>query len=65
METITLEFDLNTGEAKVEANGFHGKGCKSAMELITKTLGESTDFKKKAEWYETNIKHNLNSNLCG
>lgn len=67
MKEIVLKFNLTTGEAKIEANGFKGSSCKNATEFLEKTLGKCQDFQKKAEWYETNIeKHGcFNSNLCG
>jgi hypothetical protein len=67
MEEIVIKFSFDTGEAKVEAKGFKGPSCKKATEFLEETLGESSDFQKKKEWYETNMKVSggINSNLCG
>jgi hypothetical protein len=65
MKTIKLVFDLQSGECQVEAQGFKGPSCKQATDFLVKALGESSDFQKKAEWYETNIVTGLRSNLCG
>lgn len=64
---IKLTFDLDTGETQVEAIGFQGPACKKATEFLEKTLGKVTDFRRKAEWYETNLRlsGSINSNLCG
>lgn len=64
---VVLTFDKNTGKAKVEAIGFHGSECAKATEFLKETLGKCTDFKRKAEWYTTNLELNgtINSNLCG
>jgi hypothetical protein len=64
---IKLTFDLNTGETQVEAVGFQGPACKKATEFLEKTLGKVTDFRRKSEWYETNLRLSgtINSNLCG
>jgi len=68
---IFLQFDLQTGETHVETSGFTGSSCKAASDFVVKALGESKNFQKKAEWYETNVKLaaqnglKLNSNLCG
>ena len=65
---IILTFSLDTGEAQVETKGFSGPSCQSAADFVVKALGTSSDFKRKAEWYATNMKlnqGNLNSNLCG
>lgn len=68
MKEIILQFDVETGETQVETKGFTGPTCKKAAEFITKTLGESSDFKKKASWFATNLQMNngnINTNLCG
>jgi len=67
MKEIILKFSLETGEAKIEAKGFHGSSCQDATRFLKDTLGQMTDFQKKAEWYEKNIESIgcLNSNLCG
>jgi len=67
MEEIVLRFSLTTGDVVVEARGFHGSSCQDATRFLRETLGDCTDFKRKAEWYENNIEITgcLNSNLCG
>lgn len=67
MEEIIIKFNLTTGEAKVEAKGFKGNSCAEATKFLKDTLGQCTDFQKKSEWYEKNIKvaGQFNSNLCG
>jgi len=67
MADIILKFDLDTGDASVEAMGFKGKTCSAAMEFLKKALGSCRDFRRKSEWYETNIKSQgqIHSNHCG
>lgn len=67
MKEIVIKFSLTTGEAQVETKGFKGQSCADATKFLKDTLGECTDFKKKAEWYEKNLEvaGQLNSNLCG
>lgn len=67
MKEIVLKFDIETGETKIETFGFKGESCKDATKFLEKTLGEATDFQKKAEWFEKNIElsGNINTNLCG
>lgn len=67
MKTIELKFNTKTGETRIEAQGFHGSSCSDATKFLRDTLGECTDFQKKAEWFETNIElnGNINSNYCG
>jgi hypothetical protein len=67
MRTIELTFSKVTGECVVEAQGFHGSGCKDATAFLRDTLGAVKDFKEKAEWYEVNLELSggVNSNLCG
>lgn len=66
MPEIIVKFSLTTGEAKVEASGFVGSSCADATKFLKDTLGESTDFQRKASWYETNLQMGeVHSNLCG
>lgn len=67
MKKILMKFNLKTGQAKVEAEGFKGTSCADATKFLKDTLGEVTDFKQKAEWFETNLELSgeLNSDLCG
>ena len=66
MPEITVKFSLITGEAKVEAKGFTGSSCADATKFLKDTLGESSDFQRKASWYETNLlAGEVWSNLCG
>jgi len=67
MAEIILKFSLATGEAKVEARGFAGSSCAEATRFLRDTLGQCTDYRVKAEWYEENLENAgcLVSNLCG
>ena len=67
MKEIKLTFDLRSGECQVEAMGFRGQSCKDVTEFLKKTLGQMTDFRRKAEWYEKNLELNgcVVSNHCG
>jgi len=67
MKEIILKFDIKTGEAKVEAQGFKGSSCQDATKFLKDALGQCTDFQRKAEWYEKSLEITgcLNSNLCG
>ena len=66
MSEIILKFDLQSGETKIEAKGYQGSSCQDATKFL-KALGNVTDFKRKAEWYEQNLTltGTVNSNLCG
>jgi len=67
MKEIILKFDIKTGECKIEAQGFKGSSCQDATRFLKDTLGQVSDFQKKAEWFEKNLEVAgcLNSNLCG
>lgn len=69
MAQIIVKFSLIDGEARVEAMGFKGSSCSDATRFLKETLGESSDFQRKAEWYEAAIQTSngriVNSNLCG
>ena len=65
MAELTLRFSETSGEVKVEANGFVGPACESAMYFLRETLGECIDFQHKAEWFEENIALGFDTNLCG
>jgi hypothetical protein len=66
MPEIIVKFSLISGEAKVEAQGFKGSSCADATKFLKDTLGESSDFQRKASWYETNLQHGeIHTNLCG
>lgn len=64
---IIIKFSLTTGEAQIEAKGFKGHSCADATKFLRDSLGECTDFQRKAEWYEENLAHTgeVVSNLCG
>lgn len=66
-ETIIIKFNLNTGEAQVEAKGFKGSSCADATKFLRDTLGQCSDFQRKSEWYEKNLEvaGQFNSNRCG
>jgi len=63
---IVLKFSLSTGETKIEAVGFKGKSCLKATEFLEKTLGETTDFQKKAEWFQDTLEQvgTITTDLC-
>ena len=67
MAEIILTFDPQTGECIVEAQGFKGSSCADATKFLKDTLGQVSDFQKKAEWFEKNLEvaGQVNSNLCG
>jgi hypothetical protein len=67
MKKILMKFNLKTGQAKIEAEGFKGTSCSEATQFLKDTLGEVTDFSQKAEWYETNLElsGSIDSDLCG
>jgi hypothetical protein len=67
MPEIIVKFSIVTGEVKVEAQGFTGSSCAEATKFLKDTLGESSDFQRKASWYESAIKSvcGVQSNLCG
>ncbi len=67
MPEIIVKFSIATGEVKVDAKGFIGSSCAEATKFLKDTLGESSDFQRKASWYETAIQSvcGIQSNLCG
>lgn len=67
MKEIILKFNIKTGECLIEAKGFKGSFCEEATKFLRDTLGKTTDFKRKIEWYEKNLKisENIKSYLCG
>jgi hypothetical protein len=40
------------GAVSIEALGFEGKACEDATKELEKVLGETTESKKKPEWYK-------------
>ena len=49
---ITVVIDEN-GDAKIEAHGFHGKGCGAHIKALTDALGgKITSEQVKKEYYE-------------
>ncbi|MDD5713111.1 MAG: DUF2997 domain-containing protein [Smithellaceae bacterium] len=67
MKEIKMTFDPQSGECRVEAFGYKGSSCAEATRFLKDALGQCTDFRRKAEWYETSleISGQINSNLCG
>ena len=66
-KSIKIKFDLQSGEAKVEAFGFKAGSCEQATKFLRDTLGTVTDFQKKAEYFEASLEIDgcLDTNLCG
>ena len=67
MQIIKLIADKATGEVRVEAQGFHGTTCAEKTRFLRDALGNCTDFREKAEWFEENLEltGTLNTNYCG
>lgn len=42
----------NTGEAKIEAEGFKGEACKDATKEFEKIYSNTVDYQEKPELYE-------------
>lgn len=53
-KTITVDISA-TGEVKVEAHGFKGSGCEAATKAIEAALGETSERKKKTEYYQASV----------
>jgi hypothetical protein len=50
---ITVVIDHFTGDASIEAHGFHGKGCGAHIKALTDALGGTiTSEKTKREYFE-------------
>jgi ADP-ribosylglycohydrolase len=50
---ITVVIDSVTGDANIEAHGFHGKGCGAIIKSLTEALGGTiTSEKTKREYFE-------------
>lgn len=45
-----------SGETKVEAKGFVGKGCKAATEAMEKAIGSVTADTLKPEYHKAEVK---------
>jgi len=54
MKQIIVTIDLD-GNAKVEAVGFNGKGCKDATKAIEEAVGTVTNVKQKPEFYRQEV----------
>lgn len=67
MPVIEITFNVQTGEAKVDAQGFTGPACKDATKFLRDTLGECRDWQAKGEYYEVNLNAGLglHTNYCG
>jgi hypothetical protein len=67
MKEIILKFSVQTGECKIEAQGFKGSSCQDATKFLRDTLGQVSDFQRKSEWFEKNLESTgqVNTNLCG
>jgi hypothetical protein len=66
MRSIEMKFDKKTGEVIIEALGFKGASCAEATAFL-KSLGSTTAFNQKAEWFEENLESvgSCNTNYCG
>jgi len=49
---IVRAFD--DGRIELEADGYKGQSCQEATEFLGKVLGQTTDSRKKAEWWLRN-----------
>jgi hypothetical protein len=67
MKEIILKFDLKTGQAKIEAQGFKGSTCTEATRFLKEALGNVTDYRNKAEYFETSLEvtGTVRTDLCG
>lgn len=67
MKEIILKFDLRTGQAKIEAQGFKGSACTEATRFLKEALGNVTDYQNKAEYFELNLEltGSIYTDLCG
>ena len=52
MKIIVLTVD-SKGQSKVETRGFTGGECREASKFIEQALGQHTDEKLTAEFYQT------------
>jgi hypothetical protein len=51
---IVVVIDHETGDASIEAHGFHGVGCAAHIKALTDALGgKITSEKVKREYFET------------
>lgn len=52
----TIEITISpTGESKVETKGFSGSSCRDASRFIEQALGQRTDEKLTAEFYQPQV----------
>lgn len=51
MKRIIISIDDKTGETKVEADGFKGRGCQEATKFIETALGTAKNRTKKPVFY--------------
>lgn len=55
MKSIEITFNPD-GTSKVEAQGFKGGSCQQATKEFIEALGSVTSDKKKAEFYQQEVK---------
>jgi len=53
MEEITITLSAGAKESRTETAGFKGGACKDATRIFNKLLGEASESKNKAEFYES------------
>ncbi|MBD2505637.1 DUF2997 domain-containing protein [Anabaena azotica] len=58
--SVLIHFDNQTGEVRVEAEGYEGKSCLAATEQIEEALGVVSDRTFKSEAQTQQIRTNGN-----
>ena len=53
MEEITITLGVGAKESRTETSGFKGGACKDAVRIFSKVLGDVSESKNKAEFYES------------
>ena len=56
MPQIKIRF-AKSGATTIETTGFTGTACQGASEFVEKALGNTSDEKKTAEYYEKSESH--------
>ena len=64
-QKISITFNELTGEVILDAEGYHGQGCETAMKFLEEALpGEVVKDMKKVEWHLQNSNKNM-LGICG